>query len=57
MMDGRKTVALMPKNPWLDPQPIDELATSNGGAMMLNGENPIGWPAVEEENGYDGAAV
>jgi len=54
---AKKTVALMPKNPWLDPQPIDELATSNGGAMMLNGENPIGWPAVEEENGYEGAAV
>ena len=44
--------------PYEEPLPSNLLATPNAGAKLLNGSaNPIGYPVIMEENGYEGKAA
>ena len=43
---------------YTSPKPLDVLATPNEGAQLLNGKtNPVGYPVVVEEQGYEGRAA
>lgn len=40
------------------PLPTDQLASSNGGVKMVNGSaNPVGYPVMVEDEGYQGKAA
>lgn len=45
-------------DPYVSPLPLDVLATPNEGAQLLNGKtDPVGYPVVIEERGYEGKAA
>lgn len=44
-------------NEYQTPNPVDVLATSNGGAELLNMFSSFGFPVSPEENGYSGKAA